>query len=81
MDVHVINGALNLAYCILVSALISNPPEILSRTSVVVCNLEHGARGARAISTILPVLLEHGITSGLVEVRTSQSTFTKFIVL
>ena len=35
-----------------------------------VCKIEHGARGARAISTILPILLDNGITSSLVELQT-----------
>ena len=43
---------------------------MLSKTSVSVCKVEDGSRGARAISTILPVLLESGITSRVVEVQT-----------
>ena len=43
---------------------------MLSKASISACNIDHGARGARAISTILPVLLDKGITSSLVEVQT-----------
>ena len=42
--------------------------ETLSKFTVKVCNVEHGKRGARAISTLLPVLLDIGITSGISEV-------------
>ena len=44
--------------------------EVLSKASISACNIDHGARGTRAISTILPVLLDKGIASTLVEVQT-----------